>query len=189
MAPRGRYRKPRITRMDAAIDAMIPFGFSEEIVRRTVKDLLKEYGGDEGWPFLEGDAYNLLIETILDEQDKCEQEERKQEKCAEDENLLKITSTSTTLLENQLQTMKGTNQKDSEKIIWDQMRSPSGNPLGVSGLQNRTLPKLIVWLILFVSVTYVVYTLKLILSSRACEGFTVSVDRGLDCDLRVLVVE
>ncbi|KAA8520859.1 hypothetical protein F0562_011532 [Nyssa sinensis] len=65
--------------------------------------------------------------------------------------------------------MKGTNQKDSEKIIWDQMRSPSGNPLGVSGSQNRTLPKLMVWLILFVSVTYVVYTLKLISSSRACD--------------------
>uniref|UniRef100_A0A5B7C2V0 Uncharacterized protein n=1 Tax=Davidia involucrata TaxID=16924 RepID=A0A5B7C2V0_DAVIN len=66
--------------------------------------------------------------------------------------------------------MKVTTQKDSEKIIWDQMRSPRGTPLAVSGSQNRALPKLMVWLILFVSLTYVVYTLKLISSSsRACD--------------------
>ncbi|XP_059661832.1 uncharacterized protein LOC132307945 [Cornus florida] len=64
--------------------------------------------------------------------------------------------------------MKVTNQKDSEKIIWDQMRSPSGAPIGVTASQNRALPKLMVWLILFVSVTYVFYTLKLISSPRAC---------------------
>ncbi|KAJ4828060.1 hypothetical protein Tsubulata_046842 [Turnera subulata] len=60
-------------------------------------------------------------------------------------------------------------QKDSDKIIWDQMRSPSGNSLAGPGSQaTRTLPRLLVWLILFVSVTYVVYTLKLVATSRAC---------------------
>ncbi|XP_060206965.1 uncharacterized protein LOC132634866 [Lycium barbarum] len=53
-------------------------------------------------------------------------------------------------------------EKDSEKIIWDQMRS-------VSGSQNRVLPKLMVFLILFVSATYVIYTLKLV-SSKSCNN-------------------
>ncbi|MBA0621669.1 hypothetical protein Godav_007270 [Gossypium davidsonii] len=56
-------------------------------------------------------------------------------------------------------------KKDSE-MVWDQiqMRSPSGNPL-VLGHSTRPIPKLMVWLILFVSVTYVVYTLKLLTAS------------------------
>ncbi|CAH9069040.1 unnamed protein product [Cuscuta europaea] len=58
--------------------------------------------------------------------------------------------------------------KDSERIIWDQMKSPSGTPRSVSGPQNRALPRLIVYLIVFVSLTYAVYTLKLVSSSRAC---------------------
>lgn len=62
------------------------------------------------------------------------------------------------------------NQKDSEKLIWDQMRSPSGTPLSVTTPQNRALPKLMVWLILFVSATYVVYTLKLVSSSHSCDN-------------------
>ncbi|KAL9387019.1 hypothetical protein Peur_020143 [Populus x canadensis] len=68
--------------------------------------------------------------------------------------------------------MKLNAQKDPEKIIWDQMRNPSANP--ISGPQTRTLPKLMVWLILLVSVSYVVYTFKLVSTSRACndEPFT-----------------
>ncbi|XP_009595643.1 uncharacterized protein [Nicotiana tomentosiformis] len=62
-------------------------------------------------------------------------------------------------------------EKDSEKIIcWDhQMRSSSsGSPFG---LQNRALPKLMVSLILFVSATYIVYTLKLVdVSSKPCNS-------------------
>ncbi|CAA3014179.1 probable inactive histone-lysine N-methyltransferase SUVR1 [Olea europaea subsp. europaea] len=65
MAPRGRPRKPRLMRIDAAVDAMTSFGFSEEIVRKTVKELLKEYGGDEGWRFIEDNSYIELIEAIL----------------------------------------------------------------------------------------------------------------------------
>ena len=61
--------------------------------------------------------------------------------------------------------MKG---KDSgEKVIWDQMRSSSGTPLHGPGSQSRATPKLLIWLILFVSLTYIVYTLKLVSHSRA----------------------
>ncbi|XP_062027476.1 uncharacterized protein LOC133743521 [Rosa rugosa] len=66
--------------------------------------------------------------------------------------------------------MKGSLNKDSgEKVIWDQMRSSTGNPLPGPGSQSprAATPKLLVWLILFVSVTYIVYTLKLVSTSRA----------------------
>ncbi|XP_059666417.1 uncharacterized protein LOC132312173 [Cornus florida] len=86
MAPRGRPRKRRLTRMDAAIDAMNQLGFPKDLVRKTAKGLLKEYGGDDGWAFIEGDAYKLLIETILDQQEKREQEELK---CDKQEIVLK----------------------------------------------------------------------------------------------------
>ncbi|PON42599.1 hypothetical protein PanWU01x14_280520 [Parasponia andersonii] len=62
--------------------------------------------------------------------------------------------------------MKAT-QKDSEKVIWDQVRSPSGNPIVVPGSQTRPVPKLLFFLMLFVCVIYVVYTLQLISTSRA----------------------
>ncbi|XP_009629310.1 uncharacterized protein [Nicotiana tomentosiformis] len=64
MAPRGRPRK-RLGRMDAAIDAMTPFGFDESLVRKTVNKLLKEYGGNDGWAFIEDCGYKELIEAIL----------------------------------------------------------------------------------------------------------------------------
>ncbi|KAL2516776.1 Protein of unknown function (DUF604) [Abeliophyllum distichum] len=57
---------------------------------------------------------------------------------------------------------------NSEKNLWDPLRSPSPAPISPAGMQNRTLPKLMVWLILFVSATYSVYTLKLLSSSHAC---------------------
>ncbi|KAL4331847.1 hypothetical protein GQ457_07G008590 [Hibiscus cannabinus] len=57
-------------------------------------------------------------------------------------------------------------KKDSDKVVWDhiQMRSSSGNPL-VHGSSSRPVPKLMVWLILFVSIIYVIYTLKLLATS------------------------
>ncbi|GKU95221.1 hypothetical protein SLEP1_g8608 [Rubroshorea leprosula] len=59
-----------------------------------------------------------------------------------------------------------------ESVVWDQiqMRSPSTNAL-VSGSPTRPVPKLMVWLILFASLTYVVYTLKLLTapSHAACD--------------------
>ncbi|KAH7855090.1 hypothetical protein Vadar_021145 [Vaccinium darrowii] len=78
MAPRGRPRK-RLTRMDAAVDAMIPLGFSEKLVSAKIKRLLKEYGGDDGWPFIEADAYKLLIDTILDDQEDADAGEERNE--------------------------------------------------------------------------------------------------------------
>ncbi|KAL0303835.1 UNVERIFIED_CONTAM: hypothetical protein Sradi_6251600 [Sesamum radiatum] len=84
--------------MDAAVDAMVPFGFPVEKVKKHVKELLKlelpvvkneqkygrmcgfpEYGGDEGWPFIEEYSYKELIDAILRDD-----EENDQEKVAED---------------------------------------------------------------------------------------------------------
>ncbi|XP_017231485.1 uncharacterized protein LOC108205879 [Daucus carota subsp. sativus] len=54
--------------------------------------------------------------------------------------------------------MMKASQKDTEKLlVWEHMRS------------TRALPKLMVWLILFVIATYAVYTLKLVLNSRSCD--------------------
>ncbi|XP_071698340.1 uncharacterized protein [Rutidosis leptorrhynchoides] len=54
-------------------------------------------------------------------------------------------------------------QKDSEKIIWEQMRSNTTSPI----LSNRgyTYPKFMLYLILFVCATYLVYTFKLLNTS------------------------
>ncbi|KAK3017239.1 hypothetical protein RJ639_005527 [Escallonia herrerae] len=67
MAPRagGKRRKVGLTWMDAALDAMRPLGFSDSIVRKSVKNLLKVYGND-GWAFIEEAAYKVLIDTILE---------------------------------------------------------------------------------------------------------------------------
>ncbi|KAG8380856.1 hypothetical protein BUALT_Bualt06G0060000 [Buddleja alternifolia] len=76
--------EPRLSRMDAAVDAMVPYGFSEERVKNVVKELLKEYGGDEAWPFIEDCSYKELIEALLRDT-----EGNDQEKVGEDENLPK----------------------------------------------------------------------------------------------------
>ncbi|KAK4277853.1 hypothetical protein QN277_015784 [Acacia crassicarpa] len=69
--PRGRRKNnhaPGNTRIDAALDAMRPYGFDERLVRETVKELLDVYGGTQGWPFIEEASYKLLIETMLSKQ-------------------------------------------------------------------------------------------------------------------------
>lgn len=58
-------------------------------------------------------------------------------------------------------------QKESEKLISDRMAS--GTPISGSGSQTRPIPKLMFWLILSISVTYVVYTLKLVSTSQTCD--------------------
>ncbi|KAF5800092.1 putative histone-lysine N-methyltransferase [Helianthus annuus] len=65
MAPRrrGRPPKPRDSRMDAAIDAMKPFGFTEELVTAKMRQLLKEYEGE--YMFIEADAYSVLLECLI----------------------------------------------------------------------------------------------------------------------------
>lgn len=62
MAP----RRKGTTRMDAALDAMSPLGFPRKVVRRTVDKLLKVYGGNEGWNFIEDSAYRTLIEKLVE---------------------------------------------------------------------------------------------------------------------------
>ncbi|KAL7611618.1 hypothetical protein Lser_V15G08916 [Lactuca serriola] len=75
MAPRGRTTKSRTSRMDAAIDAMAPFGFTKEVVIAKMRQLLKEYGGQDGYGFIELDAYCVLLEALLADQDKQNQEQ------------------------------------------------------------------------------------------------------------------
>ncbi|CAI0382641.1 unnamed protein product [Linum tenue] len=74
--------------------------------------------------------------------------------------------------------MKG-NKKDSEKVIWDQLRSPShANSISVPGSPAWILPKLMVWLLLFVTVTYVFYTLRLVSTSQPCNDDPLSRHRS-----------
>ncbi|KAK1387204.1 hypothetical protein POM88_015382 [Heracleum sosnowskyi] len=54
--------------------------------------------------------------------------------------------------------MKNT-EKDSEKMIWDHMKSPSGN-----------VPRLMFCLVLIVSATCVVFTVKFAANSSSCGG-------------------
>ncbi|KAJ6703822.1 NUCLEOLAR HISTONE METHYLTRANSFERASE-RELATED PROTEIN [Salix viminalis] len=68
----GRRRK-RLTRMDAAVDAMRSYGFSDGLTVSTVKGLLNVYG-EEGWPFIEESSYKVLLEAILEDLEKEEQE-------------------------------------------------------------------------------------------------------------------
>ncbi|XP_010256595.1 PREDICTED: uncharacterized protein LOC104596959 isoform X3 [Nelumbo nucifera] len=70
MPPRRRNKKVGLKRMDAAVDALFQMGFSKSLVRNTVKNLLKVYGGDDGWPFIEEGSYKLVLDTILEEQEK-----------------------------------------------------------------------------------------------------------------------
>ncbi|KAL2902607.1 Glycoprotein-N-acetylgalactosamine 3-beta-galactosyltransferase 1 [Bienertia sinuspersici] len=60
--------------------------------------------------------------------------------------------------------------KDPEKLIWDQMRSPSSVTVVGSNQNKAIFPKLMLWLILCVSVTYLVYTLKLVSNPHSCDA-------------------
>lgn len=64
-------------------------------------------------------------------------------------------------------------EKDSERLIWDQMKSPSGNA--------RALPRLMVCLVLIVSATCVVFTVRFAANSPSCgaEKLYNSVHRSL----------
>ncbi|XP_015579474.1 uncharacterized protein LOC8270459 [Ricinus communis] len=67
MAPRRRSRKSLKgqMRMDAALDAMRSYGFHEQLVSASIKELLDVYGGD-GWVFIEEACYKVLLENILE---------------------------------------------------------------------------------------------------------------------------
>ncbi|XP_047171799.1 uncharacterized protein LOC124839908 [Vigna umbellata] len=58
-------------------------------------------------------------------------------------------------------------EKESEKVVWEPMRTSAATLIAPTA-HHRTTPKLLVILVLFVSVTYVVYTLKLVATSHAC---------------------
>ncbi|KAJ4979231.1 hypothetical protein NE237_010011 [Protea cynaroides] len=71
MAPRVRRRKVGLKRMDAALDALCQLGFSRVLIRDTVRSLLQVYGGDSGWVFIEEDSYKVVIDKILENDEKC----------------------------------------------------------------------------------------------------------------------
>ncbi|CAJ1976200.1 unnamed protein product [Sphenostylis stenocarpa] len=68
MAPKRPTKQKGESRMDAALDAMHLYGFPRKLVRTTVQSLLKVYGGNEGWVFIEDSGYTLLIDTLLENQ-------------------------------------------------------------------------------------------------------------------------
>ncbi|KAK4277855.1 hypothetical protein QN277_015785 [Acacia crassicarpa] len=72
---RQRKRKAGLMRIDAAFDSLCPMGFSRVLVRKTVNRLLKAYGGDQGWVFLEEASYKAVIDAILEEQELQEKAE------------------------------------------------------------------------------------------------------------------
>ncbi|PIA61974.1 hypothetical protein AQUCO_00200160v1 [Aquilegia coerulea] len=68
MAPRGRPRKVGQSRMDAAIDALTPMGYSRSLIQSRVNALLKVYDGE--WRFIEESSYQVLLDNILEEQEQ-----------------------------------------------------------------------------------------------------------------------
>uniref|UniRef100_A0A7N0T6G1 WIYLD domain-containing protein n=1 Tax=Kalanchoe fedtschenkoi TaxID=63787 RepID=A0A7N0T6G1_KALFE len=66
--PRAR-RLKGLMREDAALDAMKQYGFSVDLVKKKLKELLQIYGGDCGWAFIEDASYKLLIEVILEDEE------------------------------------------------------------------------------------------------------------------------
>ncbi|KAI3963584.1 hypothetical protein MKW92_050124 [Papaver armeniacum] len=66
MAPRK-----KLTRYDAAYDHLGPLGlgFPKRVIRSKIDSLLKVYGKDEGWIFIEECSYKLLIECLCEDQE------------------------------------------------------------------------------------------------------------------------
>ncbi|KAL9230998.1 hypothetical protein vseg_006276 [Gypsophila vaccaria] len=69
--------------------------------------------------------------------------------------------------------MKAT-QRDADKLgIWDQVKNTNTNTNTTTNIQHRNtgglFQKLMLWFILFVSVTYLLYTLKLVSTPGSCE--------------------
>ncbi|RAL49947.1 hypothetical protein DM860_002238 [Cuscuta australis] len=86
-------------------------------------------------------------------------------------------------------TMKVTQRdKDSENSLWEEMRNSAGTHLRVSSWQSRPLTRFIVWFLLFISVTYVVYSLKLLSPSGICKDddvFIIGRSRGLPTESEI----
>ncbi|KAL6006759.1 hypothetical protein ACLOJK_032254 [Asimina triloba] len=54
--------------------------------------------------------------------------------------------------------------KEAEKLLWEQMAAanPARSPAGANVTPSRALPKLMVWLFVFISLSYAIYTVKLL---------------------------
>ncbi|MCL7024803.1 hypothetical protein MKW94_022017 [Papaver nudicaule] len=63
--------KKKQTRYDAAYDHLGPksLGFSRRTIRNKIDSLLKVYGKDDGWVFIEEASYKLLIDCLLEDQE------------------------------------------------------------------------------------------------------------------------
>ncbi|KAI3952146.1 hypothetical protein MKW98_005841 [Papaver atlanticum] len=58
-------------RYDAAYENLKPLGFiNKKDIQTKIDSLLKVYGGDEGWAFIEEASYKLLIECLLECQEQ-----------------------------------------------------------------------------------------------------------------------
>eukprot|EP00249_Psilotum_nudum_P014961 c25092_g2_i1 orf=293-1522(+) len=53
-----------------AVQALLEYGFPETVIHRTLRTLLKVYGGESGWPLLKENNYAVVIERILTDQDE-----------------------------------------------------------------------------------------------------------------------
>ncbi|KAH0448631.1 hypothetical protein IEQ34_022431 [Dendrobium chrysotoxum] len=85
MASRGT-RKGGTHRMDGAIAALTPLGFSKKLIRDTIKELLQVYGdNDAGWYFVEENYYKLAIDKIIEDQDSKKEEKMEDEGKASEE--------------------------------------------------------------------------------------------------------
>ncbi|PKU86177.1 uncharacterized protein LOC110096927 isoform X3 [Dendrobium catenatum] len=85
MASRGT-RKGGTHRMDGAIAALTPLGFSKKLIRDTIRELLQVYGdNDAGWYFVEENYYKLAIDKIIEDQDSKKEENLEDEGKASEE--------------------------------------------------------------------------------------------------------
>ncbi|XP_020587834.1 uncharacterized protein LOC110029748 isoform X2 [Phalaenopsis equestris] len=76
MASRGT-RKGGTHRMDGAIAALTPLGFSKKLICDTIRELIKAYeDNDAGWYFVEENYYRMVIDKIMEEQDKKNEEDK-----------------------------------------------------------------------------------------------------------------
>lgn len=55
--------------MQAALEAMQVYGFSEDLILKKLKELLNVYGEDN-WFFIEENSYKVLLDNILEEEEQ-----------------------------------------------------------------------------------------------------------------------
>ncbi|XP_057849155.1 uncharacterized protein LOC131060068 [Cryptomeria japonica] len=58
-------------RMQAAVQAILPLGFSRDLISNTIQNLLQVYGGEEGWAFIEEESYKVVVESIFGKEEPC----------------------------------------------------------------------------------------------------------------------